>query len=186
MGESLRAKEGSLAGLIKDMHWSIQLEALRSLGKIGKEALPALIDTMARHQDLDFREEAAREIIDIKCAQFMIELLREDERLEVLGGVYPQVISTGESGTEDALIEALNAYGDLNMARDFLESKNEKLERAALDWMRRNGHNTPPKRSGRGPQWGEKSKENCEAAPEIKDVDAGVGRIENKRESRRE
>lgn len=167
VGDSLRAKKNSLAELIKDMHWSIQLEAIRSLGKIGEEALPALIATLSKHQDLDFRTEAAREIIDIKCAQFMIEVLKRDHLLEVVKEIYAQVIATGEFGTEEVLIEALSAYGGINMARDFLESNNEKLEKAAEIWMKREGYESLPSKPKVGPRWGEDPKEDCQTLPEI-------------------
>jgi HEAT repeat protein len=165
VGDSLRAKKGSLAELIKDMHWSIQLEAIRALGKIGEAALPALVATLSSHQDLDFRKEAAQNIIHIKCAEFMISVLEEGNSLEIVKEVYPQVISLGESGTVDVLIEALNAHGELNMAGDFLESKHERLEKAARIWMKRNGHKFAPTGSEKSPQWGEHSKEDCEASP---------------------
>jgi HEAT repeat protein len=165
VGDSMKARGGSLSELIKDMHWSIQLEALRSLGKIGEEALPALIATMSGHQDLDFRKEAAQNIIDIKCAQFMISLLEEGKSLEIVKEVYPQVISSGESGTVDVLIEALNAHGERHMAGDFLASKNEKLEKAARTWMKQRGYKPVPTGSEESPQWGEQSKEDCEASP---------------------
>lgn len=198
--DSINPKEASPVPLIRSMHWSIQLEAIHSLGKMGEEALPALIATMSRHQDLDFREEAAREIIDVKCAQFMIQVLkehrplerehrpleREHRLLEVVKGVYTQVISTGESGTEDVLIAALDAYGQLNMARDFQESNNEKLERAALAWMRRNGHEALSKASGNSPQWGEKRKEDCQAGSEIGEEGTGAGCGEGEGETRGE
>jgi HEAT repeat protein len=167
VGDSLRAKEGSMAELIKDMHWSIQLEAIRSLGKIGEAALPALVATLSEHQDLDFRKEAAQNIIDIKCAQFMISLLEEENSLEIVKEVYPQVISSGESGTVDVLIQALKAHGERHMAGDFLASRNKKLERAGRTWMKQKGYKPVPPGPEKSPQWGEHSKEDCEAFPRM-------------------
>jgi HEAT repeat protein len=159
--ESLRAIEHSLAVVIKGMHWSIQLEAIRSLGKIGEEALPSLISTMLNHQDLEFRKEAAEKIMDIKGVQFVIDVLKDDNSLEVIREVHGYVIAVGECDTEDVLIGALNAYGEINMARDFLGSKNLKLEKAAETWMKSKGYKSLSEKPKTGPRWGEDRKDPC-------------------------
>ncbi|MDP6179237.1 MAG: HEAT repeat domain-containing protein [Desulfatiglandales bacterium] len=159
--ESLRAIEHSLAVVIKGMHWSIQLEAIRSLGKIGEEALPSLISTMLNHQDLEFRKEAAEKIMDIKGVQFVIDVLKDDNSLEVIREVHGYVIAVGECDTEDVLIGALNAYGEINMARDFSGSKNLKLEKAAETWMKSKGYKSLSEKPKTGPRWGEDRKDPC-------------------------
>lgn len=145
-----------MEGSIRGMQWSIQVEAIRSLGKMGEEGLPSLTCTLLKHPDFDFRSEAAKMIIDIRGTLYMIHLLKDGDSLLFVKTLYEQVISQGESGTEELLIDALEAYGEIHMARDFLGSENEKLFKAAVNWMDSNGYELPAKKPKSGPRWGKK------------------------------
>ena len=145
-----------MEGFIKGMQWSIQVEAIRSLGKMGDEALPPLTWTLLKHPDFDFRTEAAKMIIEIRGTLYMVHLLKYDDSLLFVKTLYEYVISQGEVGTEELLINALEAYGEIHMARDFLGSENEKLLKGAVNWMDSNGYKLPAKEPKGGPRWGKK------------------------------
>ncbi len=149
-----RTVEHPLAYLVKGMQWSIQIEAIHSLGRMGEVALPHLNSTLLEHQDFEFRKEAAKMIMEIKGVDYTIHLLKSDDQLRVTKGVYDYVISRGESGTEDVLVDALNAYGEIRMARDFIGSENSRLAKAAEVWMDKNGYEQPAKKPESGPKWG--------------------------------
>lgn len=67
---------------------------------------------------------------------------------------YPYLIEIGASGTEDMLIEALNAYGFSMMAEDFINSGNEKLEEAARKWAKKNNYTIYEMPGFGGKEWG--------------------------------
>lgn len=52
---------------------------------------------------------------------------------------YQYLIQIGASGTEEFLISFLNKYGGSSAAVDFVESGNDKLEKAGSEWAKRNG-----------------------------------------------
>jgi hypothetical protein len=56
------------------------------------------------------------------------------------------IVRMGKSGTESALIDALNRYGNSMMATIFANSGNQQLETAADKWARLHGgffHRSP-------------------------------------------
>ena len=54
--------------------------------------------------------------------------------------IYPIIIKIGKTGTENALINALDNFGDKEMGEDYLNCGNEKLEDAAERWGRDHGY----------------------------------------------
>lgn len=60
------------------------------------------------------------------------------EALKKESGAFYGLIRIGRPGTEPALIKALNAYGDKEMAEYYLNCGNDLLEEAAIDWAHRN------------------------------------------------
>jgi hypothetical protein len=60
--------------------------------------------------------------------------------LAVIAGAFSFFIQRGEPGSEDALIQALNAYGDKDMAEAFLNRGNSALEAAARQWAVAHGY----------------------------------------------
>jgi hypothetical protein len=58
----------------------------------------------------------------------------------VVGGAYRFFIGLGQEGSEDALIAALNGFGNKEMALDFLKCGNPKLADAGRLWARTNGY----------------------------------------------
>ena len=67
---------------------------------------------------------------------------------------YRYLIEIGASGTEDMLINALNVYGFSMMAEDFINSGNEKLEKAARDWAKKNNYTIYAMPGFGGKEWG--------------------------------
>jgi hypothetical protein len=66
-------------------------------------------------------------------------------------------ISQGKEGTEGTLIEALEHTGSENMAHDFYDCGNPKLEAASRKWANKHGYREWPSRAlqiGR-PRWEE-------------------------------
>ncbi len=145
----------SFFDLIKTWDWSMQLEAIHALGKIGGEAMPPLIATLVSHPEFEFRKEAAKVMMEAEGVRFTIGFLKDDSLLRIVKGIYDRMISMGEPGTEQILINALNQYGDIYMAGDFLGSANSQLETAAWAWIRSKGLEGFPREFVSGPRWGE-------------------------------
>lgn len=153
-----------LSHLLRGAQWTIQLEAIHSLGKIGEKALEPLVCIFLNHQDLDFRNEAAKMVMDIKGVQYTMGLLKRADRLMAAKSLYVYVISRGESGTEDLLVSALDRFGEIRMALDFVGSKNERLRAAGMEWIRKMGFQSPEKPPTGGPRWGEQRRSSLEAS----------------------
>lgn len=56
---------------------------------------------------------------------------------KLIAAAYPPFIRRGEFGLEAALIQALETYGSIGMAEDFLNYGNSALGDAAGKWGRR-------------------------------------------------
>jgi hypothetical protein len=80
----------------------------------------------------------------------LLALLEQEETVHI----YPALIYIGKSGTEEALIRALENYGDKSMAETFLNSGNPLLEEAAEEWAEDHGYRVMPGGGG-GTNWGE-------------------------------
>jgi hypothetical protein len=76
----------------------------------------------------------------------------KDKNLEIVAGAYPFFIDRSEAGTEGVLIRALNRYGTKEMATDFLNCGNGKLEQAGRAWAERHGYSIVSG-AGVGPRW---------------------------------
>jgi hypothetical protein len=69
--------------------------------------------------------------------------------------VYDALITLGQEGTENALIEALNRFGTVSMAEDYLNCGNSSLEGAAINWASVNGYTITQTTVGvGGSNWG--------------------------------
>jgi hypothetical protein len=73
----------------------------------------------------------------------------------VIAGAATFFVARGEPDSEDALIEALAKFGDVNMARVLLNCGNSKLEAAADRWASGHGYRITSRDSlGGGLRWG--------------------------------
>jgi HEAT repeat protein len=117
---------GPLIGKLKDPEAHVRWQAVEALGKInGPRAVAPLIAAL-KDADADVREgatDALGQILGKLGTSAVVPLIRR-----------------GEPGTEDALIQALNESNDREMAEDFLNCGNSKLEDAAGAWASKHGY----------------------------------------------
>jgi HEAT repeat protein len=124
------------------------VEAVFTLSWIGPRGIPPLIRAL-QSPDTELRLRAAWVLSkskDPRAAQALLEALRDSNMAAVAGG-YVFFIQRGESGTEAALIAALNQFGDVGMVNSFRVCGNAQLAAAARQWKpegpARGGGNLP-------------------------------------------
>jgi HEAT repeat protein len=133
-----------LTDLLKDPDdgiWAGAADAVAELviGSGADAMIPLLRDPNPR-----IRRGAARAIgadfslstrsLDAGLANALLNELREHD-LDVIGQTYLIFIHWGEPNSEDELIEALQEFGDKDMAVDYLHCGNRKLEDAGYAWL---------------------------------------------------
>jgi HEAT repeat protein len=64
------------------------------------------------------------------------------------------LVDVGQKGTEDALVAALDEYGDVSLAEYYLNCGNGKLEKAAMTWAGEHGYEVYTTPGSGGGQWG--------------------------------
>jgi len=129
-----------LIDALKDADADVRRNAVAALERIGTPAVEALIAAL-KDPDAHVRGNAAEvlgEIKDPRSANPLLAALRQLD-LAVIVAAYRFFIERGEPGSEDALIQALNAHGSGKMARDYLNCGNWALEAAAREWARQHG-----------------------------------------------
>jgi Concanavalin A-like lectin/glucanases superfamily/HEAT repeats/PBS lyase HEAT-like repeat len=144
-----------------------EYEAIRSLLDLGPLAVPALIDALGHpdtsasaskllirmgstgvdgliellnHNAHPFERSAAAstlaEIEDPRSIKALSQALKSGD-LFLTAAAYRFLIRKGDAGSEGQMIKALNAYGKLAMAEDFVASGNPVLKAAAEDWAQK-------------------------------------------------
>lgn len=120
-------------------------EAADALAKIGDAAaVSALIEAGETEND-SVKWHAAKALISIKhsdATQFLMESLNQG-KIAVVGGAYLFFIQKGDSAAEPALVEALEEFGDEEMAIGFLYCGNSALAEAAHHWFSKKGYEEP-------------------------------------------
>jgi len=144
-----------LIAALKDTDFYVQQYATEALWKIG---IPAIEPLMAALMDSNptVRMKATlalSKIDDFRAASTVQATL---SRLAGVAETYSSIIKQGDPGQEDALIDALNQFGNKKMAEDYQNCGNPKLEEAARAWVSRNGYETMSMPSGRHLVWGSK------------------------------
>jgi hypothetical protein len=92
--------------------------------------------------------------VNPKAAAPLIAALKQRD-YDLVADLHDFYIQLGRRGSEPALIAALNAKGDTIMALAFLNSGNQKLDRAARDWAARRGYTvTTSPGTSIPPSWG--------------------------------
>jgi HEAT repeat protein len=130
-------------------------DALASIADVA--AVNALIEA-ATTENNSVKWHAAKALISMKhpdATQFLTVSLNQG-KVAVVGGAYPFFIQKGDSTAEPALLEALEKFGDEEMAIDFLYCGNSTLAQAAHDWFSKNGFEEPDKPEEKLLIWGSK------------------------------
>jgi HEAT repeat protein len=144
-----------LNAAVKDRGWYLREKAAEALGEIGTLAVEPLIAALM-DTDTIVRKGAAEALSNMNDPRAVSALLAAWKKgnSAVITGADFFFIQRGEPGSEDALIEALNQFGDREMAYDLLNCGNSKLEEAARAWAKSHGYQNM-KIPGRGSaQWG--------------------------------
>ena len=117
---------------LKDEDDDVRQWAARALGTIGEPAVEPLFKALeGEGKYVQIRVAMALGYVnDPNVAEFLIEALKNKE-LKIIAGAYNFFIRRGEEGTEAILIEALNEYGNVYMAEDYLNCGNNQLSKAA-------------------------------------------------------
>lgn len=119
------------------------IERLRALSAALSATDPT--DGIAKYAVTHSQKIAATALARIFSDQVdhLLPLLRAKETVAIAYGL----IGLGQPGTEQELIDALNAYGDLAMAEFYLNAKNPgdpDLGSAAIEWAWWNGYELAP------------------------------------------
>jgi len=157
---------GSLISALNDKNEYVVQDSARILGIIGdSRAVEPLINVLKDKKygcgESHTRKETAEaleKIKDHRSVEFLITAWKNMD-LEIIAGAHCFYISQGEVGTEDILIKALEAYGDIAIAENFLNCGNYKLQLAASDWVPNHGYTVKySSYGGSGPKWGIKNR----------------------------
>ena len=126
---------------LKDEDDDVRQWAARALGTIGEPAVEPLFKALeGEGKYVQIRVAMALGYVnDPNVAEFLIEALKNKE-LKIIAGAYNFFIRRGEEGTEAILIEALNEYGNVYMAEDYLNCGNNQLSKAARTWATSHGY----------------------------------------------
>jgi len=112
---------------------------------IGAPAVEPLIAAL-RDANQDVRQNAALALgmIEDRRAASVLQSAMKEADLVVVAGAYWFFIQQGEPGSENTLIQALNAHGKSEMAQAFLNCGNTELEAAGRKWATAQGYYTIP------------------------------------------
>ena len=155
----VKASAARLAVMLRDENASVAWAAKNALVKLGAAAVPALSSRVGS-DDGELKWVAANILIriarsDPDAIKPLIDLLHNGS-IDGVAARYAFFIRLGYEGSEDMLIDALNAYGNETMCEDYLNCENNKLEKAAEEWATSRGYfiTTSPISSYAGPVWG--------------------------------
>jgi HEAT repeat protein len=134
----------------------IKVAAAKTLIDIGEPAVKNLISAL-KDEDYSIRWLSAATLCKVKdspMVNVLIESLTEDS-LETVSWAYPFYILVGIPDTDVILVKTIQQHGNAVMAEDFMNSGNEKLYEAALEWAKNNGYEVEQQESSVGtPRWG--------------------------------
>ncbi|MGR3311328.1 MAG: HEAT repeat domain-containing protein [Candidatus Brocadiales bacterium] len=150
-----RAVEPLIAAM-KGNEPNLRSRAAKALEAIGLTPVDLLIVAL-KDEDPDVQKRAAEALGNIEnpLAVEPLTAALKQENLEIVAGAYSFFIRRGETGTEVALINALNKHGTGVMAQNFLGCGNNQLEEAGLNWVTSHGQEAVPLSADGGiPRWG--------------------------------
>ena|ERR1700733_4418221 len=134
-------------------------EAADALAKIGDPAAVNALIEAATAENNSVKWHAARALLSLDrpaATQFFTESLSQGN-IAVVAAAYPFFVRKGDSTAEPALVEALQKFGDEDMAIDFLYCGNSTLAEAAHHWFSKNGCEEPDKPEEKLLVWGSKT-----------------------------
>jgi len=158
VNRNVRRNAADALGMIRDpraiepLLFALQDESIevrecagRALGMIGAPAVEPLIAAL-RDANQDVRQNAALALgmIEDRRAASILQSAMKEADLVVIAGAYWFFIQQGEPGSENTLIQALNAHGKSEMAQAFLNCGNTELEAAGRKWATAQGYYTIP------------------------------------------
>jgi HEAT repeat protein len=130
----------AIGPLIEELHSArLKNRAAELLATIGGPAVAPLIETFRHDEDKYARLTAARalaEIQDRRAENALDEALKTGDS-ELVAATYTFLIRKGQPGTEKSLTGALNEYGRIPMAKDFVISGNPVLKASGEAWLNR-------------------------------------------------
>ncbi|MBU0599589.1 HEAT repeat domain-containing protein, partial [bacterium] len=143
---------------LKDEYLGVQMSAAGALVMIGTPAVEPLITTLKdKNSDVRmFAAEALGEIKDTRAVKPLLAALKAKD-LAVVTGAHSFFIRRGEQKSIPILIDALNEYGNKEMAADFSNCGNSQLKKAGRAWTKEHDC-TIESDGGGGPQWGSKNR----------------------------
>lgn len=124
--------------LIQELHRPEIRDAVSTaLVNLGSPAVEPLIDVMHNDYDKYTRFAAAAvlgEIADDKATDALMQAFQDSDP-QFIAATYRFLIRRGEPNTEKPLINALDMYGSLEMAQDFIRCGNPALKAPAESWI---------------------------------------------------
>ena len=153
-----RAVEKLIATL-RDEKEEVRRTATIALGKIkDPRAVEPLIALLQEEKAAPVRRRAAvalGEIQDPRVEPFLTQG-SDKENLEMIAGAHAFFIRRGEPGTEALLIRALQKFGYIKMAENFMGCGNPGLAEAGREWVTKQGIKLKSGKPGNAPRWGER------------------------------
>lgn len=135
----------------------VRSTAITELANIGEPVVPKLVEAM-KNSSYDVRFGAADALVKMGKVNVLDNIITNSlgQDLGRIAESYPYYIRKGNHGTESVLVRALNAYGTVAMAEDYLNCGNDILENGAEKWAKDNGY-IVTKKPGvhNGPIWGQ-------------------------------
>ena len=129
-----------LLGFYDSGSWEIRNYTIKALGKyINNEIISNKITNALRDPNVTVRKSAADMLLKTGKYDELMTVF-DSKNIIVIAYLYSFYITQNLTGKEDLLIQALNIYGDVQMANAFLNSINFKLSQAAYDWANINGY----------------------------------------------
>jgi HEAT repeat protein len=134
-----RATEPLIAAL-RDSEAAVRLGAATSLGWIRDPRAIEPLSVALKDADYDVQKAAVASLGEFRDPRAAAALGARAAQVMGVAADYASIIGRGEPGSEDALIEALDAYGNQRMAEVFLNCGNWKLADAARAWAKARGY----------------------------------------------
>ena len=140
----------ALIGQVASKDEEVRIAAIEALGEAGDRMATATLVKALKDKDLYYAASAALVEIYRDDAAPLLKYLKAKSTVKV----YFALIRIGQDDTEDALVTALQKYGTKDMAVDYLNCGNAKLEKAARRWAAAHGYTVITLPGGASVTWG--------------------------------